>query len=242
MTNANLILRPYYLVRPRLWRKPLKAADARSIVSRRRRYVYLRVPKAANTTVLRTLLEQFPEPGLDPADIDRAKIRSTHFRNLRARELAEVRRYFTFTVVRDPYARTLSAYLDKFKPGKRYVDLYGERIAARDGGIISFRGFCRYLAEGGESENAHWMRQTRLTSLADRFDVVGRTETLDADLARILSAIGSSVTAGPIDRAGPIPTHAEDRLGEYYDAETREIVESVYAKDFAALGYLKRAS
>jgi hypothetical protein len=85
------------------------------------------------------------------------------------------------------------------------------------------------------------MRQTRLTSLADRFDVVGRTETLDADLARILSAIGSSVPAGPIDRAGPIPTHAEDRLGEYYDAETREIVESVYAKDFAALGYLKRA-
>lgn len=241
MANARLLLRPYYLMRPRLWREPLRSANPRSFVSHRGRYLYIRIPKAANTTVVRALLECCPEPGLDADRPEEAKDRATHLGDLGLGDLRRLRGYLVFTVVRDPYARTLSAFLDKFKPGKRYVDLYGERIAALDGGAISFRGFCRYLAAGGEAENAHWMRQTRLTGLADRIDLVGRTETLDADLARILEAIGCGASAGPIERAGPVPTRAADRLGEYYDGETRAIVERVYAADFAAFGYPTRA-
>jgi hypothetical protein len=240
MSAARLILKPYYALRPRLWREPLRMVNTRSFVSHRGRYLYIRIPKAANTTVVAALLAHCPEPGLDAARLGEAKDRATHLGDLGMGDLRRLRGYFVFTVVRDPYARTLSAYLDKFKPGKRYVDLYGARVAAFDGGTISFRGFCRYLAAGGEPENAHWIRQTRLTGLADRIDLVGRTETLDTDLARILAAIGVGAAPGPVERAGPVPTHAGDRLGEYYDAETREIVEHVYADDFAAFGYPRR--
>lgn len=240
MIEPKLILRPWYLARPRLWHEPLKATDARTVVSRRWRYIYMRVPKAANTTVLRTLLERLPEPGLDPADIDRAKVRAVHFRNLRAGELHEVAGYFTFTVVRDPHVRLLSAYLDKFKPGHKYIERYGAAVAARDGGRTSFRGFCRYLADGGERENAHWMRQVRLTGLADRLDFIGRVETLEADMAAVLARIDGSPEV-QITRAGPPATGASDRLAEHYDAECRQIVAHVYAEDFARFGYSSTA-
>lgn len=237
LADAKLILRPYYLVRPRLWREPLRAIDARSAVSRQWRYVYLRVPKAANTTVLRALLERFPEPGLDPENLDRAKVRAAHFRNLRARELAEVARYFTFTVVRDPYVRVLSAYLDKFRPGNKHLGRFRERVERMDGGQVSFRGFCRYLAAGGEAEDAHWMRQTRLVGLADRLDFVGRVESLATDLPAAMARIGDAGVGAEIRRAGPPPTGASSRLDEHYDAECRGIVAEVYAADFARFGY-----
>ncbi len=241
LKRVRLVLRPYYLARPRLWREPLVAMDARSVVSHRWRYVYLRVPKAANSTVLRTLLERLPEPGLDPADIDRAKVRTVHFRNLRAGELRETERYFTFAVVRDPYVRLLSAYLDKFREGHKYLPRYGARVAARDGGRISFLGFCRYLADGGEEENAHWMRQTRLTGLVERLDFIGRVESLEADLAAITGRIDGTASAGiaaGLANAGPAPTGAARRLAEHYDAECRQIVAEIYAEDFARFGYL----
>jgi hypothetical protein len=237
LRRAGRIARqPYYLLRPRLWREPLDIVDARTMVSTRARYVYLRVPKAANSTVVRALLQTYPEPGLTPDDVDRAKTGMRHFGGLGLGDLAEIRRYFVFTVVRSPYSRTLSAYLDKFRDGNKHLDRFGARVAAFDDGAVTFRAFCRYLAAGGEVENAHWMRQTRLTGLADRIDFVGRVETLEPDLRRILHGIGRRAD-GPLERAGPQPTGAGERLREHYDDETRRIVESVYRADFDAFGY-----
>ncbi len=223
-------------MRPRLWREPLAMLDARSMVAHADRYVYLRVPKAANSTVLGALLTHYPQPGLDPADVDRAKRAVVHFSDLGVGGLAAVRSYFVFTVVRNPYARTLSAYLDKFRPDDRRLDRFGARVAAFDDGEVTFRGFCRYLAAGGEAENAHWMRQTRLTGLADRIGFVGRVESLESDIRHILGRIGGR-DAEAIPRAGPPPTGAARRLHEHYDDETRRIVEAVYRVDFEAFGY-----
>jgi hypothetical protein len=233
---GRFLRRPYYLLRPRLWDEPIPILDQRTLVSRGGRYVYLRIPKAANSTVFRALVARRPEPGAEDPDLARAKARVPHLGDLGWSELPALRRFLIFTVVRDPYARTLSAYLDKFRGGDKHLDRFGTRIAAFDGGSVSFRGFCRYLAAGGEAENAHWMRQTRITRLADRIDLVGRVETLDADLPRILATLGSAPT-GPIRRAGPAPTGAASRLAEHYDAECRRLVARVYAADFAAFGY-----
>ncbi|MBP7241319.1 sulfotransferase family 2 domain-containing protein, partial [Amaricoccus sp.] len=198
---GRFLRRPYYVLRPRLWDEPLPILDDRTMVSRAGRYVYLRVPKAANSTVFRALAERFPEPGLSLDDLADAKTRVTHLGDLGLGELRGLRRYLVFTMVRDPYARTLSAYLDKFREGDKHLDRFGARVATFDGGRASFRGFCRYLADGGEAENAHWIRQSRITGLADRIDILGRVETLDADLARILAAIGAP--GGAVARAGP---------------------------------------
>jgi hypothetical protein len=232
---GRFLRQPYYLMRPRLWGEPLPILDDRTMVSRAGRYVYLRVPKAANSTVFRALIERFHEPGVTLDDLAAAKTRVTHLGDLRLGELADLRRFLIFTVVRDPYSRTLSAYLNKFREGDKHLDRFGARVASFDEGRMSFRAFCRYLAAGGEAENAHWMRQTRITALTDRVDIVGRVETLEPDLARILATVGAP--GGAVERAGPPPTGASARLAEHYDDETRRIVETVYAADFAAFGY-----
>jgi hypothetical protein len=238
---GRVLRRPYYRARPRLWLQPLEILDQRSLVSLGHRYLYLRVPKAANTTVTRALLEHCPEPGLMASDLERddlggAKRRVAHLGDLGRADARALAGFFIFTVVRDPYARTLSAYLDKFKPGDKHLDRFGQQVAVHDGGKVSFRGFCRYLAAGGEKENAHWMRQTRITGLADRLDAVGKVETLEADLRAILEGI-CDAASGSFARAGPPATNATARLAEHYDAECRAIVERVYAADFAAFGY-----
>lgn len=233
---GRILRRPYYLTRPRLWGDPLSIVDARTMVSHAGRYVYLRVPKAANSTVVRTLLEHRAEPGVALDDLDLAKTQVTHFSDVGFEDLRALQSYFVFTVVRDPYARTLSAYLDKFRDGDKHLDRFGARIAAMDDGAISFLGFCRYLAAGGEAENAHWMRQTRLTRLADRVDFTGRVESLDADLGRILTRIGGR-TPGRLTRAGPPATGAAERLRAYYGVESQHLVETVYRADFSTFGY-----
>jgi hypothetical protein len=237
MPEWNMIIRPYYLVRPRLWgEERLRMIDDRTVVSHRWRYVYVRVPKSANSTVITALFRRFPEPGLDPADLDRAKVRSTHFRNLGVGDLFRIRGYFFFSVVRNPYGRVLSAFLDKFRAGDKHLANYGERVAAHDGGQVSFRAFCRYLADGGEAENAHWMRQSRILGLADRMDHVGRLETLEADLEAIFARIGGAAPDA-VPRVGPPATAASKRLAEYYDAECAALVEQVYRDDFTRFGY-----
>jgi hypothetical protein len=124
------------------------------------------------------------------------------------------------------------------REGDKHLDIFGERIAAFDDGRASFRGFCRYLSAGGEAENAHWMRQTRLTNLMDRLDIIGHVETLETDMRRIVQRIGrDEVHFGAMERAGPAPTGASTRLAEYYDDECRQLVASVYAADFQAFGY-----
>lgn len=237
---------PYYIARPRLWREPLSIIDQRSFVSHAHRYLYLRVPKAANTTVTRALLACCPEPGVRAEDLAHddlgdTKRRVAHLGDLGLGAARAVSGYFTFTVVRDPYARTLSAWLDKFRPGDKHLDRFGARVADFDGGRVSFRGFCRYLAAGGEAENAHWMRQSRITGLADRLDAVGRVETLEADLCAILDGIDGAAggAARAIVRAGPPATGAAARIAEHYDAECRAIVDRVYAADFDAFGYAR---
>ena len=237
MPHWNMIIRPYYLLRPRLWSEErLRMIDDRTVVSRAWRYVYIRVPKSANSSVITALLERFPEPGLDPAKLERAKLDSTHFRDLWFGDLFRVPRYFHFSVVRNPYGRVLSAYLDKFREGDKHLAMYGERVAAQDGGQVTFRAFCRYLAAGGEAENAHWMRQTRILGLADRMDYVGRLESLDADLEAIFARIGGAAPDA-VPRAGPPATAASRKLAEFYDAECAALVEQVYREDFTRFGY-----
>ncbi|MCS6986135.1 MAG: sulfotransferase family protein [Sphingomonadaceae bacterium] len=227
----------------------MRELDPRTAVSRRWRYVYLRVPKAANSSVVMSLTEHLPEddPAMKEARHTVRKVAMTSFGELAPAE-ADLAGFFVFTFVRNPYHRVLSAFLDKLgeEPSLieasesthvRYRRFHGREIAALDGGRVTFLGFCRWLARGGERVNAHWMAQSRFLDLADRIDVIGRVERIDEDLPAILRQIAPDRPPPVVRRAGPPPRQATMRARDAYTPECRRLVEQVYAADFRRLGY-----
>lgn len=253
LPNLRLCLRPYYARRPWLWSEPLRQLDSRTAVSRRWQYIYLRVPKAANSTVVMALTNYFPEDGIPATGLDPAA--TTESRKKAMQRFSQLglgetglRGYFVFSFVRNPYHRVLSAFLDKIgdvpDPGgivtneqARFRRQYGAAVATHDNDRISFPGFCRYLANGGERQNAHWAAQTRMLRLADRVDFIGRVESLRQDLDHVVATIASGRRVEALHQAGPPATKANERAVTFYNEECRALVEQVYATDFDRLGY-----
>jgi len=235
--NGATCLTPYYRTRPALWSPRLRSLDARVAVSTRRSYACVRIPKAANSTIVKTLLHHFPEPGAERLHPKKA------FASPRKLSRAEVRRmeddFFIFSVVRNPYHRILSAYLDKFEREDPYAKPYLARVRRYGGGELSFPAFCRYLADGGAGENPHWVPQVRLLGLVgiERLDFLGHVENLGPDLQRIVDRIAAAPTPLAIQPTGPAPTEAAEQAAAWYDAECRQIVAGVYREDFEHLGY-----
>ncbi|WP_022728610.1 sulfotransferase family 2 domain-containing protein [Fodinicurvata sediminis] len=239
MKSTKYKFRPYYLLRPRLWREHIKPIDLRTALSLEWGYGYIRIPKAANSTIIGTLQQNFPEARITSKRVGDIKKQYLHYSDLSLTQAITLpRRLFTFTIVRNPYSRALSAYLNKIAEDRMPEHKkHSAQIESYDEGRLSFRGFCRYLAEGGERDNPHWMRQTRILGIADRIDYLGKLESLDDDLPAIVRRISPAVDL-TIQRKGQ-RTGASGKLHAYYDTECRQIVEAVYDRDFGELGYVK---
>lgn len=239
MKAKNYKFNPYYLIRPKLWKEPIKPIDLRTAVSTQWGYAYIRIPKAANSTIIRTLQNNFPDQQITAESIGDIKKQYLHFSNFGLREAIFLpRKLFIFTVVRNPYSRILSAYLNKVAAQHTTEHInHAEVIAPHDNGELSFTAFCRYLATGGEYENPHWMRQSRILGISDRIDYIGKVETLEEDLEKIVARIAPGTKLN-IERKGQ-QTNASEKLRAYYKPECRQIVEEIYDQDFRDLNYAK---
>jgi hypothetical protein len=206
--------------------------NIRTVVDRKRRFVYFRIPKAANSTVMVNLLENELE-----GPSKNAKRVFDRVSSLKQKEVAELaERFFLFTVVRNPYTRITSAYLDKVVRGKRSAKVY-KKLSLQASDTISFPQFCQYLQAGGVNDDPHWYRQVDLIPCGHQMlNFVGRVETLRDDLNYILKRIGST-TANGLTTWDHHRTGANSRLKELFTPECIEIVRFVYEQDFAAFGY-----
>jgi hypothetical protein len=154
--------------------------------------------------------------------------------------------YYWFTVVRSPYSRLLSAYLQKGQaaldgspgfsgiPGFDQLDPEG------------FRRFVSFLENGGLRHDGHWTPQVEMLFLPpSRFDLVAKTETLARDLAAVLRALGLNPPGEDVlSRPHPSEsaaswkvTSASSRLRTFYDGALARRVRQLYAADFDLLGY-----
>ena len=226
-------LTPFYRrfpYRGRLW---WTEVDMRTAVCHRSGFLYNRLPKTANSTVTHLLAQQS-----FGTRAGRAKHRFRRCSRLSTRELrAVVQDYLKFVVVRDPYSRTLSAFLDKVQR-RRPQARDPMRWFARAGvAQPAFEDFCRYLDDGGLLADNHWAPQTEgLVLPLDRFDVVARFETLERDLGAIHARLfGAPVAALP--RRGPPGVGAEAALARHYTPRAAEIVSRLFREDFERLGY-----
>lgn len=166
----------------------------------------------------------------------------------------EIRKY---AMVRDPYSRTLSAYLNKvesrlpvqpeiesedhFTKAVRELDRFRQEDLGADAfPKITFEVFLRWLQTGKSpfTKDEHWALQTTLLRQPGlQFDILGRFENITEDAPRILRAMGC-------DRAFPsqhlvnfTPTDAQSKVAQYYTPATYALVDSIFVEDFEKFGY-----
>lgn len=164
---SKVLHKLYSFTSPVMSRVPFRmryAAATRVAVSEEYKFAYIRMPKAANSTITRTLaINTYPGKRESILADDSGGYAKSVFERIWESgcftEKAFLDKYFTFSFFRDPYTRTLSAYLDKIKSSD--FKGFNKKIESRYG-EITFANFVTYLEDGGLLENAHWAPQTHV--------------------------------------------------------------------------------
>jgi hypothetical protein len=228
--------------------KPKQDFLNHTYISLRHGYMYAAVGKAANSTVKHHLYE------LEYRGT-RFKTKSLHDRQsspllspfqLPPTMLEEVLgsdRFFRFTVVRNPYSRILSCYLDRIVPAnsqpyRQLIVALGREVGTAVGFDEFVRAICR---QRPFEQNNHWRLQVaELCHGAICYDEIGKQEHFADDMARIWKRITRGLVPAPdfvMENKAPSITSAENRLSEFYTSELTDLIRNAYAADFDAFDY-----
>lgn len=150
-------------------------------------------------------------------------------------EAAEIRRFFKFTFVRNPWDRVASAYYYLKAGGRNDADRAdAKKIVApyRD-----FEGFVMGYLAAGRPEQKHFRPQYQFLCTSPwgppKVDFIGRYERLEADFATVSERLGLENRLSWKNRT---PIRPRDWRASYSD-QTAEIVAQTYAKDIRLFGY-----
>jgi len=228
---------PFYQTWEYRGNQNLKSADSRGVVSNRYKFFYNRIPKVANSTITSTL--GGIETGQSLTSPETKKYFSTPSQ-MTLNQIKQFDKYYKFTFVRNPYTRTLSAYLDKVIR-KRYLSKEGNvknSFFSKREAPPTFSEFCEYLEAEGLYSNVHWAPQTDLLLLPfEEFDFIGRFEKLTVDLNYIIGKIFNHSQIVEYKHAGPPATNANHLVEKYYSDKEFDIVYKLYKDDFDLFGY-----
>ncbi len=125
--------------------------------------------------------------------------------------------YFKFVIVRNPYTRILSAYL--------------ERISTDLSGFDSFVRKHIHIRPD-QLKDVHWRPQYVFLQLV-KFDYIGHMESFEEDMKIIAGKVGLNVDG--LLHKNRQPT--ADLFDTAYTQELKDIVYELYRRDFEMLGY-----
>lgn len=215
---------PFYRSYPFAHRTSIRSADDRGCIDFDLGVFCNRIPKAANSSVISGLASLKCGEHV-PSKPAKALFRAPS--SLSRSELDAFDALFKFAVVRNPFSRTLSAYLDKV-----------ERKGKIDGYETSFTDFLDYLEGGGLYRNAHWAPQSALLLIPpERYDFFGRVETFDEDMAQVYARLREPAVGFQARSIYQNRTGANEKARRYYTARQVEQVRSLFRRDFELFGY-----
>ncbi len=219
-------------------------ADNRGVVDIANGFLYNRMPKVANTTLIGNIYQDMVEKdGMTLPEVA-SYIKSNHVKpsRLSKKEVLEVKSTFKFVFVRNPYTRTFSAYLEKLSENSKKQSKYkrkAPKLFRKFSENPSFTDFCRYLESGGLYDNKHWAPQISLLVLPPaEFDFIGKLENIEHDFGVVSTQIPMLKGKRLMTRLGAV-TGASASLDKFYTPGCKDIVYQLFREDFTLFGYEK---
>jgi len=192
----------------------LHANEHAPVLDTELRFAFFSHNKVAQTSINRNLLS-------GRAIVQKDSISNWDLALSRSERYWERRQPFVFTVVRNPYSRSLSAFFYLRKIGKIPNHL-------------EFNEFMQstFLHAGPEFD-PHFEPQEKFSSPINEmgFDIVIKMEDISKEWTGIASMIGAPLQLPQSNRT------LEEKSFSSIDVSTRRIIEAVYERDFSGLGY-----
>lgn len=213
--------------------------------SEKNRLIYVETPKVGCTSIKKIL--QFNELDCDesrmPSDVHERQ--QSPLKSPSADEAGFLRclasaDYLTFTFVRNPITRVLSAYLDKIvaQPGE-ITPAQREMGIDPSVRIPTFPEFIEMVYRQRPFDmNVHWAPQAFLLGIDKvRYDYIGRFECFVQSIEHLVAKKGLKTPASAMRHGRAHATNASDLLGRHYTGAALERVREIYHDDFKYLGY-----
>lgn len=161
-----------------------------------------------------------------------------------------------FAMVRNPYSRVLSAYLNKVEgrlPPKpeaagedhfdkvvRDIDAFRRDRLGADFPEITFEVFLHWLRDSGSwfVNDEHWAPQVALLRYPEvTYTFIGRFENLDTDAGQMLQEMGCDKGFPSQKDVKFAPTNAKSKVDLYFNDACYALVNEIFHQDFLAFSY-----
>lgn len=149
--------------------------------------------------------------------------------------------YFTFTFVRNPWDRAVSAYKWLMDHPRRRT-LFNGKILNEN---LSFKEFVKFIpmilnADYKHYNNLKWHLEPQHTQIVDengkiKVDYIGRVENYNEELENILIKLEIPLKDEYFETQFNKTSRKEYHC--YYDDETRQIIQEIYKKDIELFNY-----
>lgn len=153
---------------------------------------------------------------------------------------------FKFAVVRNPYSRALSGYLDKVVRGEAQFNTLRPNISVLRGcdpldidhKTVTFLEFCEALKifKRPRQFDQHWRPQAaHICSSFINYDLFAKLESIDEGMEIVSKKTGVKHISK--ERGRDHATSANDKVMEFYSESTASIIRDIYKDDFELFGY-----
>jgi hypothetical protein len=232
------------------------ASDLLVNVLPKRKLIYVAVPKAASTRIRMTLamVEGRHSRTLKPDR--RSRFRGPYGPRSMTKNsffnLACSPETLRFSFVRNPYARAVSCWADKFRgkplvPGDTFIDIYLSQRREIDAALpvgadqmLSFSSFVAFSSGLARQRcDIHIQAQKDILSLPGLdLNFVGKVESFADDFARVLDHMGVD-QAIRLEATKPVNPSCHECWQRYYTDELADRIYRAYECDFDHFGYAR---